>query len=53
LVATLPIIPLFFLLLLAFGWQVFPRKGQRRLGLPPAIVPMVSPPKNNLWVNLV
>jgi len=60
LVASLPIMPLFFLLLLALvwqvslrTWQVSPRKGERWVGLPTAPVPMVSPPKNNLWLNLV
>ena len=59
LVASLPIIPLFFLLLLALvwqvslrTWQVSPRKGERWAGLPTDPVLMVSPPKNNLWLNL-
>jgi hypothetical protein len=60
LVACLPIIPLFFLLLLSLvwkislrSWQVSPRKGERRVGLPTDPVPMVVPAKNNLWLNLV
>jgi photosystem II PsbK protein len=59
LVDILPIIPLFFLLLLALvwqvslrTWQVSPRKGERWAGLPTDPVPMVCPPKNNLWLNL-
>jgi hypothetical protein len=59
LVASLPIIPLFFLLFLALvwqvslrTWQVSPRKGETRVGLPTDPMPMVGPPKKKLWLNL-